>query len=145
MEPLVLVGAAVALVGALVLGTVVHELAHAAVLRAFGIPYDLEWFPAASAGDRFHVSVSGTWASVTPGRLPASTPVRALQVSALAPLVLASPLALVALGVVPDPLASGNPIVGVLAVAWLACALPSPQDFSMVWHPGTVAERLADG
>lgn len=145
MDPLVLFGAAIVLAGGLVVGTVVHELAHAAFLRAFGIPYDIEWFPAASAGGRFQVSVAGSWASVTPRRLPASTPVRGLQVSALAPLVLAVPFALVALGVVPDPLASNNPILGALAVAWLACAIPSPQDFSMVWHPGTVADRHADG
>lgn len=145
MELLLLFGAAIVLVCALVLGTVVHELAHAAVLHAFGIPYEIEWLPASSAGSRFPAGVVGRWASVTPGRLPASTPVRGLQVSALAPLLLALPFVPIALGVVPDPLASNNPVVGALAVGWLACALPSPQDFSTVWYPGTVADRLADG
>lgn len=145
MELLILFGAGVVLLCALAFGTVVHELAHAAVLHAFGIPYEIEWLPASSAGGRFPASLAGRWASVTPGRLPASTPVRGLQVSALAPLVLALPFVLVAMGVVPDPLASNNPVVGALAVGWLACALPSPRDFSTVWYPETVADRLADG
>jgi hypothetical protein len=56
------------------------------------------------------------------------------------PLVLAVPLPLVALGVLPDPFASGSPYEAAVALGRLACALPSPQDFSLLWH----AERAIE-
>ena len=45
------------------------------------------------------------------------------------------PFALVPLGVVPDPFALGNPVVAAAAIGWAGCALPSPQDFALVWYP----------
>lgn len=141
MEPIVLLGAAVVLLATIGVGIVAHELSHAAVLHAIGIPYEIRWFPGRNADGHFGIGVFQSWATVTPRRIPRESPVWGLRLSAIAPLVLASPFALVLVGVVPDPLEVSNVFVAAITVAWFGCALPSPQDFSVFWH----AERaLAD-
>ena len=113
------------------IGITVHELSHAIVLQFLGVPYEIRWFP--ERGDRFHSVLSASWATVTPRKIPQDVPAVGLRISAIAPLALAVPLLLVAFGVVHDPLPSGN-LATAVTIAWLACALPSPQDFSVFWY-----------
>lgn len=67
------------------------------------------------------------------GRTPDTAPWR-LRVAALSPLALAVPLGAVAVGAVPDPFAGGHLLARLGLVGWLACALPSPSDFSVAFH-----------
>jgi hypothetical protein len=113
-------------------GLLVHELAHAAALRASGIPCDLEWFP--EGAGLLGGGPVGRWATVTPRRVPADVAPWRLRAAAMAPVSLTFPLALVALGAVPDPLATGGLALQLAVVGWLACAVPSPQDFSVLWY-----------
>lgn len=130
-----LVLAAGSLVGAVGVGTVAHECAHGAVLRAFGVRVEVAWLPDRDGTGRVGAALSSRWATVTPRALPASLPPWGLRLAAVAPLALAAPMALVPLGVLPDPTLSGNLPLVAAAVGWLACALPSPRDFSLFWHP----------
>ncbi|MCL9812820.1 hypothetical protein [Natranaeroarchaeum aerophilus] len=139
MDPFTIAGVSGVLLLTLCLGTVVHEYTHALALRAFGIEYRIDWLGGRKGIGRLRAGVLGTWASVTP-QLSAETPVGGLRVAALMPLTLTIPFILVAIGALSDPLATGSPYVIAAAVAWLACALPSPQDFSTVWY----AHRLVD-
>ncbi len=132
--PVVLLGAGFVLVAAVVVGTVAHELAHAVVLRALEIPYRIEWLPDRNESGLFRAGLTGRWATVSPCGVPRGLSPWRLRVAALAPLILATPLALTLLGVLPDPFRTGNPYAGAAAIGWLACALPSPQDFSVVWY-----------
>jgi hypothetical protein len=132
--PAVLLGAGFALVVAVVAGTVAHELAHALVLRTLGVPYRIEWLPDREEAGMFRAGLRGRWATVNPCNVPRGLSPWRLRVAALAPLGLATPLALALLGVLPDPFQTGNPYAGAAAIGWLACALPSPQDFSVVWY-----------
>ena len=140
MDPLQLLSAAGVLVGTLCLGTVVHEYAHAVALRAAGIDCEMRWLVDRDAVGLLRASVLGTWASVTPRGDLSGASIPGLRVAALAPLALVAPFALVVAGVLPDPLATGDPRVVAAAVAWMACALPSPQDFSVVWHADRALE-----
>lgn len=143
MDPTELVAAGLVLVAAVVAGTVVHELAHALALEAFDVPYAVEWLPddagAASAG------VYGAWASVTPRAIPADLAPWRLKVAALAPLALGAPLALVPAGVLPDPFGTGSVLLQAATIGWLACALPSPQDFSLFAHAEDAVAEYATG
>ena len=141
MDPIVLTGAGLLLVAVVALGTVTHELAHAAVLRAFGVPYDIEWLPGREDAGLLEASLYVKWAAVTPRSLPTDLSAWRLRIAALAPLSLAVPLLLVALDVVPDPFGTDLLLAKVLAIGWMACALPSPQDFSLFFH---AEEALAE-
>lgn len=143
MAVLEMLGSIFALVLAVAIGMVVHEASHAVVLEAFGVPYDIQWV-AGSEGPGLNGGLFGAWATVTPLGLPEGTPIWSLQLSALAPLALLAPFALVVFGVVPDPLSTGNAVTAALTIGWLACALPSPQDFSLVWHPELAVEALGE-
>jgi hypothetical protein len=144
MDPLQLLSAVAVLAGTLCFGTVAHECAHAAALRAAGIDCEMQWLADWDAVGVLRASVLGTWASVTPrGDLDQASPL-GLRVAALAPLALVTPFALVAVGVLPDPTASGDPRALAAALAWMACALPSPQDFSVVWYAEQAAETYAN-
>lgn len=134
MTPVELGLAGLVLAVAVGIGTVVHELSHALVLRAFAIPHDLEWLPDSDRQGMLAVGISGRLAAVTPRAPAPELPPWGLRVAALAPLALALPLALVPLGVLPDPVAAGNVYLIAATIGWLACALPSPQDFSLVWY-----------
>lgn len=136
-----LVGAGVILFVAVVAGTVIHELTHAAVLRAFAVPYVIEWLPARTDVGPLRASVVGGWARVRPRRLPPTLSPWVLRVAALAPLVMAVPLVLVPLGVAPDPFETQNPYLIAATIGWTACAIPSHQDFSLVWHAERALER----
>jgi hypothetical protein len=129
-----LLGAGVVLLATVVVGTVVHELSHAAALRAFSVPHEIEWLPLRADVGTLRASITGEWARVVPYDLPPGRSPWALRVAALMPLLLATPLALVPLGVLPDPFGSDNPYLIAATLGWTACALPSPQDFSLVWH-----------
>ncbi len=140
MQTTMLVGAAVVLFCTVSLGIVMHELTHALVLHCLGIPYEIHWLPARHTAG--YLGVFGTWAVVTPQTVSADTPAWGLRLSAIAPLSLALPFVLVTVGVVPDPLTSGNQVLGAVTIGWLACALPSPQDFAVFWYAHRALEKL---
>lgn len=122
-------------------GTVVHEYLHALALRTFGIPYTIEWFSGRDRSLRSWLSVR--WATVTPDSVPADAAPWQLRLAAIAPLSLAAPLLLVATGVIPDPFAQGTVTLELAAVALLAAAIPSPDDFSLFWYADRVlADRV---
>jgi len=135
-----LAGAGCVLVAALVVGTVAHELSHAGVLGALGVPHDVAWLPTSESSGVLALSLRGSLATVTPQSIPSDVPAWGLRCAAVAPFVLATPLLLVLLGVLPDPVASGDPFLTAATVAWFACSLPSPQDFSLFWYAGRVIE-----
>ena len=141
MLPGELVLAVIALGCTVAFGTVVHELTHATVLRAYGIEYELELFPTATGGTQFYGGICGAFATVTPQSIPETTPVWGLRFAALAPLILTTPLLLVGAGVLPDPLSGTNGVLIAVTIGWFGCALPSPQDFSLFWHAETVIEQ----
>lgn len=132
MNVVEIVAAALVLATTVALGTVAHELAHALALYALGIPYDVTWLPDGGSGP-LATGITGRWAAVTPRRDADALSARGLRIAAMMPLALASPLALVLAGVVPDPTAAGT-LPTAATVGWLACALPSPQDFSLLFH-----------
>ena len=134
MQALVLLGAAFVLVVTVAVGIVAHELTHAVVLHFLGVPYELRWFPEQQTASDFGAGIFTAWASVTPRRIPRETPAWGIRLSAIAPLALALPFVLVIGGVLPDPLESTSVVLSAGTVAWLACALPSPQDFSVFWY-----------
>lgn len=133
-----LLGAGFALLAAVGAGIVVHELSHAAALRAFGVPYDVHWFPDRDDAGLLGAGVRGRWAVVTHPAIPRSASPSHLRAAALTPLLLATPFALVPLGIAPDPFRAGNVPLIAVTIGWLACALPSPGDFYVFWH----AERV---
>lgn len=133
-----IVGAGVVLLGTVGVGLVAHELAHAAVLAAFGIPYEIEWFPRSPT---LAAAAYGTWATVTPSPVSADPSPWKLRLSAIAPLALAIPPSLVLSGVV--PLDGAGLWAVTVVVGSLGCALPSPQDFSLFWHAERIVEAEA--
>lgn len=134
MSPVELLAAVTTLFLAVGVGLVAHELAHAAALRASGIPYEIEWFPGSDASESLGAGLAGRWATVTPRQTPAGIAPWRLRVAAMTPLLLALPFAPVAVGAVPDPLSVGSLPLQLATIGWLACALPSPQDFSVLWY-----------
>lgn len=133
-----------ALLLALSIGVVAHELSHAAVLRALGVSFDVSWLPDRGAPESVRAGAFGRWAAVTPRSLPPELSPRGLRLAALAPLVLATPMALILLGALPDPIQSGNLPLVAATLAWFGCALPSPQDFSLFFHAeAAIAEHAA--
>ena len=145
-----LIGAAGVLFGTVAVGMIAHELAHVLVLRALGVPYVVRWLPDGHAAGRFGVGVYKAWATVSPRSIPRDLSSWGLRLAAVAPLALAAPALLVLAGALPDPLASGDPFAVAATVAWLGCALPSPQDFSLFWYAdrvvdGRAGERFVDG
>lgn len=125
-------------------GTVVHELLHAAVLRLAGVDCDVRWLQGGRTG-RLGAGLFGTWASVRMTSIPSALEPWQLRIAALSPLLLAAPLVAIGAGVVPDPFALDNLYLELAVVGWLACALPSPQDFSVVWHaPQLLARATAE-
>lgn len=133
MPPIELLAAAVALLATVSAGVVVHEFAHALTLRAFSVPYRVDVLPGERDGT-LRGSAMGGLASVTPIAVPPDLEPWRLRVAAMAPLALLAPFGLVAAGVVPDPFATGDAVRQAVAVGWLACALPSPSDFALLWH-----------
>lgn len=129
-----MVAAVPLLVAAVAAGTVVHELLHASALRAFGVPYRIEWLPGHDGTGLLEASLYVKWAAVTPRSFPDDLSAWRLRVAALAPIALATPFVLIATGLLPDPFATDAVLLKVVAIAVMACAIPSPQDFSLFWH-----------
>jgi hypothetical protein len=144
MQLIELAGVLVVLLGTVAVGTVAHELSHAAVLRYLGVPYDVEWRPERDRADAVGLGMSRTWASVTPRTIPDGVSSRGLRASAIAPLSLAF-LPLLVAGLLPGaPLIADSPYLLAATVAWVGCALPSPQDFSLFWYADRAIEAYAD-
>ena len=142
---LALVGAGVVLLLTVGLGIVAHELSHAAVLSLFGIECDLAIGSSRVRSGQFGSNVPGTWATVTPQEVSPKTSPLAMRLSSIAPLVLAVPFVTVLAGIVPDPLQAGSPLLSAWTVGWLACAIPSPQDFSVFYHSeAAIADHTAE-
>ena len=143
MQPETLVGAGIVLVGTIAVGVVAHELAHALTLGSFGVPLDIQWLPDGGQSARGGGQLSGRWAAVTPRRIPRTVPTWGIKLSALAPFLLTLPVLLVVAGF-PSPLLTENPYVVAVTVGWLACSLPSPQDFSVFWYTESVVAELRE-
>lgn len=143
MQSLQLVGAIPVFVVMLCVGTIAHELSHAAVLHVLGIPFVIEWGPRGDHEDTLSSGAVSTLATVRPHPVSHEFPAWALQCAAIAPVVLTVPVILMAIGVLPDPLATGGLLQITAMVTWLGCALPSPQDFSVLWHADDAVERLS--
>ena len=130
-----------ALFFALSLGVVAHEFSHAVVLRALGVPFEVAWLPDRGGRRSMTIGAFGRWASVTPRSLPPDLSPGGLRVAALAPFVLATPMVLILVGAIPDPIQMGNVPLVAATIAWFGCALPSPQDFSLFWHAEQAIEE----
>lgn len=145
MLALQLLAAVLVLLVVVALGVVAHELLHAAVLHAAGASYELRLF-AGERGDGPSSALAGSWASVRVLAVPAGTSHWWIRAASLSPLLLALPVVLVPTGVVPDPFAAGDVVGQAAVLGVLACALPSPADFALVWEPESVvadADRAA--
>jgi len=141
MDPIQFVAAGAVMLCTLSAGTVAHEYAHALALRAVGVDCEIRWLTDRDSAGLLRAGLLGTWATVTPRNVPADAPAWGVRLAALMPLTLLAPFALVVGGVLPDPLATGDPRLVAASVAWAACALPSPQDFSVVWYAERALER----
>lgn len=139
-----LLGTGLALIAAVGAGTIAHELSHAIPLRAFGVSYDLEWLPRNDATGPLHASIAGGLASVKLRRIPDGLAPWKLRIAAFMPFLLSTPFALALLGVVPDPFQAGNAPLSAALIGWLACAIPSPRDFSMFWYAERIVGRAGD-
>lgn len=121
--------AGVALVGTVAAGLVAHELAHALVLRLARIEYTVTYAPGRADGV-VGLLTSCPWAVVDPHPSATDSP-HTLRLAALAPIVLAIPVFAVGIaGLGP----AESPVLTAIGIGWLACAIPSPQDFSVVFH-----------
>ena len=121
--------AGLAVVLAVGAGLVAHEWSHALILRVAGVDHSLEYLP--DRTDGVVVALASTrWARVRPqptGREPPWV----LRLAALMPLTLALPVLGLGVG---GYLSSENLVVPLAAAGWLACAIPSPQDFSVAFY-----------
>ena len=130
-----------ALVCGVSVGLVIHEASHGMVLRIAGVEYDVTFFPGR------HDSLLGRlasvpWAVVHPHPTGRESP-WTLRIAALAPLLLTVPvLGLALVGFVPSGEA---PFRSALVLGWLACALPSPQDFSVSFYAHRLLADARDG
>jgi hypothetical protein len=138
MEPLALAAAGVVLLVTVGVGIVAHELSHAAVLYLFGVQCDIAIGPGGECHGR-----SDSWAVVTPRGLSRETSAWAMRLSSVAPLGLAAPVVLVATGVAGHPGQTDSLLLTAWSIGWLACAIPSPRDFSVFWYADrAVAKRI---
>jgi hypothetical protein len=124
-------------------GLVAHEWAHALVLRLAAIEYTISYAPNRRPGV-FGLFRSCPWAVVNPH--PTGTePPWVLRAAALAPLALAVPI----LGVLATGASTpGSTTTTVALIGWLACTIPSPQDFSVAFYAHTAlreSEQHASG
>lgn len=133
------------LLGTLAVGICAHELLHLVPLSFVDASYTVTVLPSdesMTSGDSEEPTpLAGLRSGLKSGlvrvevtHVPERTPDWLLRVAALLPVVLALPLVLVAAGVVPDPLSTGDHVTTVVLVALTGCGLPSPADWSVVWH-----------
>ncbi|THE66272.1 hypothetical protein D8Y22_03080 [Salinadaptatus halalkaliphilus] len=117
------------LVLAVAVGLVAHEWSHAVVLRLAGIEYTISFAPG-HAGGVGGLLASYPWAVVRPYPTGEESP-WVLRVGALAPFVLAVP---VWWGIGVGVVTTDAPLTMAIAIGWLACSIPSPQDFSVAFY-----------
>ena len=135
-----------ALFGTLAVGICVHELLHLVPLHLADADYAIRVLPDGEATGTTDAPTESTpWttlqSALTSGlvrvevtHVPRTTPDWVLRSAAALPLTLALPLVLVGLGVLPDPLASGDHLAAAVLIAVTGSGLPSPADWSVVWH-----------
>lgn len=143
MDPIELSTAVAILLVTVGIGITIHELSHAAALGLLGVSYEIEWFPRQDK-TRVRSALFASWATVTPQRIPQDVTSLGIRLSAMAPLALTAPFLLGMTGLVPTPVGSGNEFATAVTIAWLACALPSPQDFSVFWYAEQALESATD-
>lgn len=135
--------ALVALLVSLATGVVVHEALHLLVLRRAGVDCSLN-FESTRNWRSLRALVAGRLASVELDSVPPSCSPWHLRIAALAPLgmvpVAGSYVTLVGVGLAADTLVGSMALVG-----WLACAIPSPADFAIVWRPEETIDRIVTG
>jgi len=131
-----LIGAGCALALAVAVGLVAHEWAHATVLRLAHVEYSITYGPGRSDGIVALVTTH-PWAVVVP-QPTGDEPAWFLRLAALAPAALAAPV--FGLGLA-GYVTVDTPVVAAAAIGWLACALPSPQDFSVAFYADRLLER----
>lgn len=120
-------------------GIVLHELLHGIFLRAAGVSFDIRWFHGDTSG-RFRALFFGTWASVSMRSIPNGLSPWKIRAASLSPLLLTAPLVGITAGAIPDPFAGDNLVLQLAVIGWLACAIPSPADFSLFWYAGSVID-----
>ena len=121
-------------------GVVAHEALHVLVLRSAGVRCSLA-FRTAREGSGFQTLVSGSWASVEMKSVPDDCPNWRLRVAAMAPLAMLVPVGAYA-WFVTSGAATGSLTGSMVVIGWMACALPSPADFSIVWHTEEARELV---
>lgn len=126
-----------------VVGVLVHELLHAAVLRSAGVDCSLRFRPENEAAEGFRTLATGALASVGIESVPANCSLWRLRVAALAPLAMVLPVAAFAWLLGAGSL-TGSPLHTLVVICWLGCALPSPADFAIVWHTEDLRTRAAN-
>lgn len=131
--------AALALPLAVAFGTLAHEGAHALVLRAGGVAYDVAYLPGRAEGVVAALA-RRPWAAVSP-RPTGREPPWLVRLAALAPLALAVPVfGAGAAGLLP----ADRPVAAAVAIGWLACAIPSPRDFSVAFRAGRLLDEARE-
>lgn len=131
------IAAGCALALAVTAGLVVHEWSHALALRLAGVEYTIEYFPDRTSGV-IGALASCPWAQVCP-RPTGREPPLVLRLAALMPVTLVLPIFV--LGAIP-PLPTDHAVMTAIVVGWLACAIPSPQDFSVAFYAHRVLEQI---
>ena len=135
------------LAGTLAVGVCAHELLHLLPLSLADASYTVTVLPSddPEESDDERPDTTDLLAGLASGlkrglvrvevtHVPERTPDWMLRVAALLPAVLALPLVLVAAGVLPDPTATGDHVTAVVLIGLTGCGLPSPADWSVVWH-----------
>lgn len=120
-------------------GLVAHEWTHAAVLRLARVEYSVTYFPGRTDG-LVALLTTRPWAAVYPRPTGRERP-WTLRLAALAPALLALPVFGLAIA---GHVTAESPVVAAAAIGWLACALPSPQDFSVAFYAHRLLERTAE-
>lgn len=145
MDAISLVWAAVLLLGTAIVGITAHELCHALALRLAGVRCEMDFLPDRTDSSGFAAIGRTPLATVTPIDVAADVSPRHLRVASMTPLCLAIPIALVFLGVVPNPFATGDLGLQLVTIAWLGCSIPSPADFSLLWYPERALQKVEIG
>lgn len=128
------------LLATLALGVCAHELLHLVPLRLANASYTVTLLPANGGADSstawttLQNAFAGGLVRVEVTHVPPSAPGWAVRIAAILPVALALPLLLVAAGVLPNPLAAGDRVATAALLGATACGLPSPADWSVVWH-----------
>ena len=131
-----MISALLVLVVCVFLGTIAHELSHAAALRVFQVPHEVRWFPDRGPSGSLRMGLRGRWAMVVYRDIPPNLSPWKLRVASLMPLTLTIPvIAIVYQGTLTAGIVDGHLYASLAIIGWLACALPSPADFAIFWHP----------